>query len=681
MIYYASAVHFNYKKAWQDEKQAREDVFEAREIYRMNNYIRRLMNSQPGIFAAVYEAAPQIFKIAAALEAKNGSIERLSSELKMMFGKKYGMKNIVFDAFKEIHTEQFFSECLDAAYDADYLDLRTPSVYSRWNDIRSRGEFRLGSALCSAEPLSLETALERADTLLASEDFREEIVRIFSKDNAQVFIAHPVQYRIVVGQAENALPMVELLLDCLYANHRLQGRRWERIFQFKENCVNNKRLEQVFCNASGVAIVLDTSGESSGEGMFASGYQRCVDFIAPFLAERHRDTLFILVESIEKPGFAKKLMAALPENMEFICLQEGAGDKLEAEKYLAQLIERSEMAAYQEEQDVILAEDKSSYSASEIYRVFQHWQENLLRNRIYGAYRSCPVIQKAAEVPRKKAYDELQELIGLQELKTVMRDMVAMAKLSKIRRSWGFKEIGMSRHMVFTGNPGSAKTTAARLLARIFAENGIQPTANLVECGRADLVGRYVGWTAKLICAKFREASGGVLFIDEAYALVDGSHSFGDEAINTIVQEMENHRDDVVVILAGYPEKMAEFLEKNEGLKSRIAFHLDFPDYNDKELLEILELMAAQSGYQITLPARKKCRKIFQFAAMQSDFGNGRFVRNLFERAIMHQSVRLGTKEQEISLSTLRKLTVEDFSQEENRLMRLTHCIGFSGTI
>ena len=116
-------------------------------------------------------------------------------------------------------------------------------------------------------------------------------------------------------------------------------------------------------------------------------------------------------------------------------------------------------------------------------------------------------------------------------------------------------------------------------------------------------------------------------------------------------------------------------------MKSRIAFHLDFPDYNDKELLEILELMAAQSGYQITLPARKKCRKIFQFAAMQSDFGNGRFVRNLFERAIMHQSVRLGTKEQEISLPTLRKLTVEDFSQEENRLMRLTHCIGFSGTI
>lgn len=680
MIYYASTIHFKYKKAWQDEKQAEEDVFEAREIYRMNNYIRRVTNSKPGVFAAIYETAPQILKLAAAFEPKGESIEWLSHELKMVLGKKYGMKNITFEAFEEIHTEQFFSGYLDAAYDADYLDLRTPSVYSRWNDVRSRGEFKLESALCSAEPLSLEAALKRADELLVGEDFREEIVRIFSTDNARVFIAHPVQYRIVVGQTESAGPMVKLLLDCLYANHRLQGRRWERVFQLKENCVNNKRLEQVFRNAAGTAVLLDTSGESSGEGNFASGYQRSVDFIAPFLEKSHCDTLFILVESIEKPGFAKKLMAALPENMEFICLQEGTGDKLAAEKYLAQLMERSDMAAYKEEQDVLLAEDKSSYSASEIYRVFQHWQENILKNRVYGAYRSCTSIQKAAEVPRKKAYDELQELIGLQEIKTVMRDMIAMAKLSKVRKSWGFKDIGMSRHMVFTGNPGSAKTTVARLLTRIFAENGIQPTANLVECGRADLVGRYVGWTAKLICAKFREASGGVLFIDEAYALVDGSHSFGDEAINTIVQEMENHRDDVVVILAGYPEKMAEFLEKNEGLKSRIAFHLNFPDYNDKELLEILERMAAQNGCQITLPARKKCRKIFQSASMQRDFGNGRFVRNLFERAIMHQSVRLGTKEQEISLAMLKKLTAEDFSQDENRPMCLQRCIGFSGT-
>ena len=125
--------------------------------------------------------------------------------------------------------------------------------------------------------------------------------------------------------------------------------------------------------------------------------------------------------------------------------------------------------------------------------------------------------------------------------------------------------------MIFTGNPGSAKTTVARLLSQILKKEGILDSGRFVEVGRADLIARYVGWTAKTVCEKFREAAGGVLFIDEAYSLVDDSNTFGDEAINTIVQEMENHRDDVIVIFAGYPEKMKVFLEKNEGLRSRIS--------------------------------------------------------------------------------------------------------------
>jgi AAA+ superfamily predicted ATPase len=196
--------------------------------------------------------------------------------------------------------------------------------------------------------------------------------------------------------------------------------------------------------------------------------------------------------------------------------------------------------------------------------------------------------------------------------------------------------------MVFAGNPGTAKTTTARLFAAIMREEGILSSGHLLEVGRSDLVGRYVGWTAKIVKAKFRQAEGGVLFIDEAYSLVDDrSGSYGDEAINTIVQEMENHRENVVVIFAGYPDKMKEFLDKNPGLRSRIAFHVAFADYNDDELCEIATYQADKKGLKLSEDAYEKLRQVFARERQTADFGNGRVVRNILEKARMAQAVRL----------------------------------------
>ena len=167
-----------------------------------------------------------------------------------------------------------------------------------------------------------------------------------------------------------------------------------------------------------------------------------------------------------------------------------------------------------------------------------------------------------------------------------------------------------------------------------------------IECGRQDLVGRYVGWTAKQVEAQFMKARGGILFIDEAYSLVEKDGLYGDEAINTIVQMMENYRNDVIVIFAGYPDKMERFLEKNEGLRSRIAFHVDFPDYNAEELCDILKLMSKEKGYTLDEEAEKKCRIIFEIACQNEEFGNGRFVRNVLEQAIIKQSSRIVSEHQ-----------------------------------
>lgn len=233
--------------------------------------------------------------------------------------------------------------------------------------------------------------------------------------------------------------------------------------------------------------------------------------------------------------------------------------------------------------------------------------------------------------------------------------------------------------MIFTGNPGSAKTTVARLLAQILKQEGILSSGAFVEVGRQDLVGKYVGWTAPTVSRKFREASGGVLFIDEAYSLVEDHASYGDEAINTIVQEMENHREDVIVIFAGYPERMREFLDKNEGLRSRVAFHIDFPDYNAEELWGIMQLMAKKHGVKLDKAVREKCIETFKVACTHEEFGNGRFVRNMFEQATMNQAQRIFDtyKGKKVPKEALGKMVAADFDTNVGERFKEKKSMGF----
>lgn len=241
-----------------------------------------------------------------------------------------------------------------------------------------------------------------------------------------------------------------------------------------------------------------------------------------------------------------------------------------------------------------------------------------------------------------KAKAELTSMVGLTSAKDVINKAVAKFKLDKRCMDMGISRSRGSMHMVFTGNPGTAKTTVARLCAEILNDEKILSTGNFVEAGRADLVSDHVGGTARLVKDKFREAQGGVLFIDEAYSLCDHyKGSYGDEAINTIVQEMENHREDVVVIFAGYPKPMEEFLERNPGMRSRIAFNVHFEDYSTDDLCKITELMASKKQMNLTDAAMSKLRKNYDAARVNDDYGNGRYVRKVLEEAEMNMANRV----------------------------------------
>ena len=274
------------------------------------------------------------------------------------------------------------------------------------------------------------------------------------------------------------------------------------------------------------------------------------------------------------------------------------------------------------------------------------------------------------ETPRRAApktsgaMKELDSLIGLDEVKKVVRQAVDYAMAQKLYQARGFKTPKLSMHMVFCGNPGTAKTTVARIIAKVFREQGVLSKGKLFEVGRAQLVGRYSGWTATQTKEIFKKAEGSVLFIDEAYSLLEETEGhFGDEAINTIVQEMENHREDMVVILAGYKEPMKALLARNSGLSSRITFHMDFKDYTEDELFQIFQKLLKENERCIRPEDEKAVRSILCDGMKHRDFGNGRYVRNMVEHALLAQASRLMRRRPEdITDEDIRCLSVEDLS-------------------
>ena len=286
--------------------------------------------------------------------------------------------------------------------------------------------------------------------------------------------------------------------------------------------------------------------------------------------------------------------------------------------------------------------------------------------------------------PEGTAKKELDDMVGLKSVKEIIHKAAAYFKLQKLSMDKGLTKDKASMHMVFTGNPGTAKTTVARLFAEIMKDENVLPTGVFVEVGRADLVGDHVGSTAPLVKKKFKEAKGGVLFIDEAYSLCDGHKGgFGDEAINIIVQEMENHRDDVIVVFAGYPEPMKEFLDRNPGMQSRIAFHVEFADYDTDELCAITRLMTANKKMTITDAAMNKLRDIYESVRHENDYGNGRFVRKLLEEAEMNIAERLmGMSESELTnelITTIEERDIPEYtpSSSSSELYRRSN-VGFA---
>lgn len=252
------------------------------------------------------------------------------------------------------------------------------------------------------------------------------------------------------------------------------------------------------------------------------------------------------------------------------------------------------------------------------------------------------------------------ELIGLQPVKSRIRDICALLLVERLRSQLNLNTEPPSLHMSFTGNPGTGKTTLALRMAEILHRLGYVRKGHLVAVTRDDLVGQYIGHTAPKTREVLKRAMGGVLFIDEAYYLhrPDNERDYGQEAIEILLQEMENHRDDLVVIVAGYKDRMESFLRSNPGLSSRVAHHIDFPDYSSLELLEIAHLMLKQMQYTLSSGAEAALRDYIERRQAQPNFSNARSIRNALDRARLRQASRL-VAQRGTTLSARDLITIE----------------------
>lgn len=275
---------------------------------------------------------------------------------------------------------------------------------------------------------------------------------------------------------------------------------------------------------------------------------------------------------------------------------------------------------------------------------------------------------ESGEERLKRLEEELESLIGLQAVKKTITEIQAYAQIQQKRIAFHLASDPVVLHMIFKGNPGTGKTTVARIIGKMFKEMGVLSKGHTVEVERADLVAEYIGQTAQRTRETLKKSLGGILFVDEAYSLArGGGKDFGKEAIDTLVKSMEDNRTNLIIILAGYPRPMDIFLESNPGLISRFPITIDFPDYSDSELFKIAKSMLDTRQYAMNLAAERKLMRLINRARSleATNFGNARMVRNLIEKAVRCQAVRL-VPSKTTSREQLIEITAEDIQEVDS---------------
>lgn len=496
--------------------------------------------------------------------------------------------------------------------------------------------------------------------------FIHELTNIEEHENALDFKGNMVHYVISGRSVEAVKDMTGTLMQSLIKANRVSSRRMEVITEIEPDMYDvRNHLEDILDGNNGGMIVIDLTEKF---GYDPVDYTLTSKYILHLLKKYRNKILFVFTYNIDNPGFSYQILPEIKKYIVPIMLREGRGDRRDAIKYMKALIKDSEYAEYagqaSEFMKLFPGNDFTQTDVLIAYEQFEAWclNKNVLHAYNYDLSQDFMLDR---DETKESSFAKLNKLIGLDIVKKQIESIIASDVVEKERRKRKGKDYqSCSMNMIFGGNPGSAKTTVAKLFAGIAKEKGILKSGAFVERGGMDLDG--LGCVTAIREA-FLAAKGGVLFIDEAYSMVS------DTAVTVLIQEMENRRDDVIVILAGYNERMHDFIKINEGLKSRIPHWIDFPDYTADELTDIFKLMIRERGFRVTDEAIKEANYIFEKVRNTDNFGNGRYVRNLIDRALQNQAVRLLSDGKDASIikkDELFLITKNDISMLEEGLKK-----------
>ncbi|TWS95353.1 AAA family ATPase [Streptococcus sp. sy018] len=384
---------------------------------------------------------------------------------------------------------------------------------------------------------------------------------------------------------------------------------------------------------------------------------------------RHTLAIFMVNDNKEAKAIEKELLD-IAYRVSIVSFPEYNQDELFA--IGRKLLDKQKIRVNEENFRMLLSKKSSVQNAKDV----RHLVQEIVEFAIQSGYDSSLgtevsldnfCLASSNSISQKNSAEEtLQEMIGLTAVKSLLNQQLAFNKISNLRKKHGITDKTSNHHLMFTGNPGTGKTEVARLYTTILHNNNLIQENKIIEVGRAELVGEYIGQTAPKIKRVFDDAKGGVLFIDEAYSLIPRTkRDYGPEAIAAIIQEMENRRDEVLVIFAGYEDLMKEFLTTNPGLSSRISQEIRFEDYSPEELYAIFELMLTKKHYQLTEECKATLNRHFSALKTDNHFGNARYVRKLVEKVTFYQAQRVVNEEanQLSNLEVLSQVTLEDIDK------------------
>ena len=499
--------------------------------------------------------------------------------------------------------------------------------------------------------------------------FQAEKDRILSV-TPQPFVGHPLHYHLQSESFEEAENIAQSLIPTLVSQKRLLNHRFVKV------SVNPR-----YRTSDDLTLLVGQHMASGGSILFdcSTGFElndtlkltKQLNELSQSIYTAQHEVLFFFYSHPKNTQLFDLFEQTL--NLNIVTLQPEMFSYLEAQQYLENHFTLNHLDITR--LSFLLSKSNDQYTFYQLNQILNHEIQTSLVQTNFASYAKCFKVSKQVNTPiTQNGQIELNQLIGLQSVKRKIQEIVqSNTNLKHLSSTFGMSSF--SNHMAFIGNPGTAKTTVARLIGKIFKENNLLSVGDFYELTRSDLIERYVGWTAKNIHDVFEKAKGSVLFIDEAYSLMDqGYHGYGEEAISTILQEMENNRDNMVVIFAGYPEKMEQFIHSNPGLKSRIKHFVQFDDYSLHELLKIAHSMLKQHHCVLSQEARLLLTKHLVSTLNNANFGNARDVRNLIEQAITaHLSTSNFAQDSELNPLCL-TLSEDDFyfiKESKNQSIRL----------